>query len=322
MKSILSGENGAVLGELEKPQVMSGHVVVKVKACALNRADLNMLTGGTHGFVGGLGFPVGVEWAGEIIEVGENVTEWSVGERVMGAGPGAFSEYTLANAQWIYPVPGNLTDEQAAALPVALQTVHDAIVSNGQLQAEQTVLVVGASSAVGLMAMQVARYLGAKRVIGTSTHAEKLMKLSEYGADAVVNTKDEDWAKQVLKLTKRKGVDLVIDFLAGPLFNQTMSVTKIAGTVVNVGRMAGEVGEIDFDQHSMRRINYKGVSFRTRNPDEIRDVIQKASAELVPALESNHISIPIDAVYPFEQFNDAFSRMKENRHFGKIILKL
>ena len=322
MKSILSGEHGAVLGELEKPQVMPNHVLVQIKACALNRADLNMLTGATHGFVGGLGFPVGVEWAGEIVEVGEAVQPWQVGDRVMGAGPGAFSEYTLANAAWIYPIPDNLSFEQAATLPVALQTTHDAIVTNGQLQADDHVLVVGASSAVGLMAMQVAKYLGAKQVIGTSTTPDKLEKLAEFGADATVNTKDEDWAKQVLKLTKRKGADLVIDFLAGPLFNATMSVTKIAGTIVNVGRMAGETGEVDFDQHSMRRINYKGVSFRTRNPDEIAEVIQKAKDALIPALAGGQIKMPIDAVYPFEQFNDAFDKMKKNQHFGKIVLTL
>lgn len=322
MKSILSGEHGATLGQLEKPQVTSNHVLVEIKACALNRADLNMLTGGTHGFVGGLGFPLGVEWAGEIVEIGENVSAWSIGNRVMGAGPGAFSEFTLANELWIYPIPDNLSYEQASALPVALQTTHDAIVTNGQLQPEQTVLVVGASSAVGLMAVQVAKYLGAKQVIGTSTSQDKLEKLAEFGVDVSINTQDEDWVKQVLKCTKRKGADLVIDFLAGPLFNQTMSVTKISGTIVNVGRMAGETGEIDFDQHSMRRINYKGVSFRTRNPDEIASVITKAKEALIPALANNQINIPIDAVYPFEKFNEAFDKMEKNQHFGKIILKL
>jgi NADPH2:quinone reductase len=172
------------------------------------------------------------------------------------------------------------------------------------------------------MAMQVAKYLGAKQVIGTSTSAEKMVKLQEYGADHVVNSTDADWAKQVLKLTKRKGADLVIDFLAGSLFNQTMSVTKIAGTVVNVGRMAGETGEIDFDQHSMRRICYKGVSFRTRNPDEIATVIQAAKQALIPALAEGKIQLPIDAIYPFDQFNAAFDKMKANQHFGKIVLSL
>jgi NADPH2:quinone reductase len=322
MKSILSGEHGAVLGELEKPQVMPNHVLVKIKACALNRADLNMLTGASHGFMGGLGFPVGMEWAGEIVELGDGVNQWNIGDRVMGAGPGAFSEYTLGNEAWIYPIPNNLSYEQAATLPVALQTAHDAIASNGQLQEEQTVLVVGASSAVGLMTMQVAQFLGAKQVIGTSTSTEKIALLHQYGADHAVNTKDEDWTKQLLKLTKRKGADLVIDFLAGLLFNQTMSVTKVAGTIVNVGRMAGETGTIDFDQHSMRRITYKGVSFRTRSPDEIAEVIQKAKNDLIPALAEGKIHLPIDSIYPFEQFNDAFDKMKANQHFGKIVLSL
>lgn len=322
MKAILSAEQGATIGELPQPQSMPNHVVVKVKAAALNRADLAMLTGGLHGFAGGVGFPVGVEWAGEIVALGEGVYQWEVGDRVMGASPGAFAEYTVSNAEWIYPVPDHMSFEQATALPVGLQTAHDAIASQGILQEGQTVLIQGASSGVGLIAMQVAKFLGAKQVIGTSTSIEKLNRLSEFGADVAINTRDEDWTKQVLKATKRKGADLVIDFLAGPLFDHTLSVTKIGGTIVNVGRMAGETGTIDFDQHSMRRITYKGVTFRTRNSDEITEVIDKARKSLLPALEDNRIHLPIDAVYPFDQFNNAFEKMKENKHFGKIILSL
>ncbi|MEG1854860.1 MAG: zinc-binding dehydrogenase [Acinetobacter sp.] len=320
MKAILSAEQGAVIGELPQPQVMQNHVVIKVKAAALNRADLQMLTGGSHGFAGGIGFPVGVEWAGEIIALGEGVYQWEVGDRVMGASPGAFAEYILGNAEWIYPIPDHMSFEQAATLPVGLQTTHDAIASQGLLQEGQTVLVQGASSGIGLMAMQVAKFLGAKQVIGTSTSIDKLNRLSEFGADVVINTKDEDWAKQILKATKRKGVDLVIDFLAGPLFEHTLSVTKIGGTIINVGRMAGETGTIDFDQHSMRRITYKGVSFRTRSSDEITDVIDKARKSLTQALDSHQIKIPVDATYPFENFDEAFTKMKTNKHFGKIVL--
>lgn len=322
MRAIVSSANGAVLQEFEKPSVMSGHVIVKVRAAALNRADLAMLTGASHGAAGGMGLPLGLEWAGEIVEVGPEVEGWHVGDRVMAAGPGAFTEYVVANAAWIYPIPDSVSWEQAAALPVAMQTMHDAITSNGQLVAGQSVLIQGASSAVGIMGVQVARLMGASQVIGTSTSAERRERLLGLGADLVVDSRAEDWTAQVLKATRRKGVDLLVDLLAGPLVTPNLLVTKIGGRMVNVGRMAGENGHFDFDLHSMRRITYVGVSFRTRSAAEITEVIARTRRDLIPALAEGKVSMPIDKTYPFEAFADAFERMARNQHFGKIVLTM
>lgn len=320
MQAIVASVTGAVFAEFEQPCVIAGSVLVKVKAAALNRADLMMATGGAHGAVGGIGLPLGLEWAGEVIAVGEGVHQWQVGDRVMGASPAAFAEYVLVNADWIYAIPECLSDVQAAALPVSMQTMHDALISHGQLMAGQCVLIQGASSAMGLMGLQLAQYWGAAQVIGTSTSPERRQRLSAFGADLVLDSRASDWTQQVLKATRRKGVDLVIDLLAGSTVNASLSVTRVGGRMVNVGRMAGESGDFDFDLHSMRRISYVGVSFRTRTALEITQVIERARQDLMPALMAGQLSMPIDVVVPWTAYPRAFAQMVSQAHFGKIVL--
>lgn len=320
MRAIVSSANGAVMQDFPNPVAGPGFVLVKVKAASLNRADLDMMMGGAHGMAGGMGFPLGLEWAGEVLEVGKGVEHWKAGDRVMGASPGAFTEFVAGKADWVHRIPDSMSYEQAAALPVSLQTMHDAIVSNGQLVAGQSVLLQGASAGMGLMGMQMAKLLGAGTVIGTSTSPDRLAKLAEFGADVAVNTRDPDWVKQVLKATQNKGVDLTVDLLAGPLINDTLQATRIGGRIVNVGRMAGNSGEFNFDQHSMRRIQYVGVTFRTRTPAEISEVIARARAALMPALSNGTLKMPLDEVFRFEDFAAALARMGKNQHFGKIVL--
>ncbi len=322
MQTIVSSAEGGTLQDMEAPRAGPGMVVVRVHAAALNRADLAMLTGASHGFAGGMGMPLGLEWAGEIAAVGDKVEGFLVGDRVMGAGPGAFADFVVANPKWIYRIPEGMPYTQAAALPVSLQTMHDALVSNGQFVEGQTVLVQGASSAMGLMALQMAKQLGAAVVIGTSTDAARRAQLAEFGADYAINTRDSDWVRQVHKATRMKGVDLCIDLLAGPLINDTVQATRIGGRIVNVGRMAGERVELDLDQHSQRRITHVGVTFRTRTPAEIADTIDRASQAWLAPLAAGCVRMPVDQVFAFADFRKAFERMAQNRHFGKIVLAM
>jgi NADPH2:quinone reductase len=189
MRAIVSSADGPVLRDIPRPSPRPEEVLVQVKAGSLNRADLAMLKGSSHGRVGGMGTPLGLEWAGEVVEVGDRVKRWRVGDRVMAAGGGAFAEYAVGHARRIYPLPNDLPFEQAAALPVALQTMHDAIATNGMLEAGQSVLIQGASSGVGLMGLQVARYLRAGLVIGTSTSPQRRERLREFGANLAIDTR-------------------------------------------------------------------------------------------------------------------------------------
>ena len=322
MKALLPGADGPRVAEIPRPSPGPNQVLVRVRAAPLNRADLNMLRGASHGAVGGGGVPLGLEWAGDIVAVGEAVADWTVGERVMGAGGGAFAAFTLGHAALIHRIPATLGYAEAATLPVAIQTMHDAIVTHGALAAGQSILIQGASSGVGLMGLQIARELGAGLVIGSSTSPDKRARLAGFGADLGVDTGDAGWVDAVLDATGGKGVDVVIDQLAGPLFNDTLRATRIGGRIVNVGRMAGDRAKVDFDLHALRRITYVGVTFRTRSGREVVELVQKARADLGPAIADGRLALPVDSTFPLEEADAAFAKMVANRHFGKIVLTL
>ena len=322
MRALLPGPQGPHLADVPIPTPAPGQVLVRVHAAPLNRADLAMRMGAAHGAVGGMGTALGLEWAGEIAALGQGVTGWRVGDRVMGAGAGAFADYTLAHAALIHPIPDGLDYAAASTLPVALQTMHDAIATAGRLSLGETILFQGASSGVGLLGMQIARELGAGKVIGTSTSPAKRARLVEYGADLALDSNDPDWVDQLLAATDGKGADLVVDQLAGPLINDTMRATALGGRIVNVGRMAGEIAPFDFDLHSLRRIQYTGVTFRTRSGPMVVEIVTRARAALSSAIAEGRLKLPIDSHYPLADANAAFEAMSANHHFGKIVLTI
>ena len=220
------------------------------------------------------------------------------------------------------PLPKGVALEQAAVLPLALLTMHDAIVGNGALQRGESVLIQGASSGVGLMGLQIAKRIGAALVIGSSRHAEHRKRLAEFGADLAVDTNDARWADQVLEATGGQGVDLVIDQVSGNIFNATQKATAIRGRIVNVGRLGGMSGEFDFNLHALRRIQYLGVTFRTRSRDEVREIAERMREDLWGALEAGRLRLPIDRVFSLADAEAAQAHMRANAHFGKIALRV
>jgi NADPH2:quinone reductase len=322
MKAFIYGANGAEITDVAKPAPKGTQVLVRVRANGLNRADLGMTKGHAHGAAGGLGTVLGMEWAGEVAELGPDAKGVKVGDRVMGSGAAAFAEYTLADYGRLFHIPAtsNMSFEEAATYPVALATMHNAVVTNGGLQPGQSVLIQGASSGVGLMAMQIAKLKGAKLVIGSSTDAMRRGRLKEFGADLAVDSSDPGWVDQVLKVTDGKGVDLIVDQVSGKVANQNLAATRILGRIVNVGRLGGTHGDFNFDLHAARRIHYIGVTFRTRSVEEIRAIFEEVKKDIWPAVESGKLKLPIDKVYPFEQIATAFERMEANQHLGKIVV--
>src|SRR3954465_5366368 len=268
MKAYVYGANGAEITEIAKPSPKGTQVRVKVSACGLNRADLGMTKGHVHGAAGGVGTVLGMEWAGEVAELGPDARGVQVGDKIMGSGGAAFAEFTLADHGRLFRAPSNMNFEEAATLPVALATMHNAVVTNGALQAGQTVLIQGASSGVGLMAMQIAKYKGAKTVIGSSTAPMRRSRLKEFGADLAVDSSHPGWVDEVLKATDGEGVDLIVDQVSGKVANQNLAATKVKGRIVNGGRLGGPHADFNFARPAARRINYIGVTFRTRSIEE------------------------------------------------------
>jgi NADPH2:quinone reductase len=322
MKAFVYGADGAAITDVAKPGPKGTQVLVQVRACGLNRADLGLAKGHVHGSAGGIGTVLGMEWAGEVAEVGPETIGVKVGDRVMGSGPAAFAEFTLADHGRLFHIPQGMSFEDAATLPIALTTMHNAVVTNGALQAGQSVLIQGASSGVGLMALQIAKLKGAKTVIGSSTDAHRRGRLKEFGADLAVDSSDPGWVDQVLKATGGQGVDLIVDQVSGKVANQNLAATRIKGRIVNVGRLGGTHGDFNFDLHAARRINYIGVTFRTRSIAEIRDIFGEVRKDIWPAVTSGKLKLPIDKVIPFTDIANAFEHMEANRHLGKIVVTM
>lgn len=311
-----------LLEQVPVPRPGTHDVLMKVRANSLNRADLYLVDGRAHGTHGGDGTVLGLEWAGDVVAVGEAVRGFSVGDRAMCGGIGGFAEFAVADARRCLPLPDGAMDyEVAACLPIALRTAHVSLARLGQLSRGQSVLVLGASSGVGLMCLQMARELGAGLVIGTSTRAARRAQLADHGADVALDSSQPGWVDEVLERTQGNGVDLLLDFLAGPHMNEAMRATAIGGSIVNVGRMAGEQGSFDFDLHSMRRIRYVGQTFRTRTADDIAGIAKSLQADVWPALSAGRLRLPIDVRFTMDELTQAFETMRGNRHFGKIVIQ-
>ena len=322
MKAAVVTEAGVQVMDVAEPKPGPDEVLVRVRASGLNRADLGVAAGHAHGRMGGAGTILGLEFAGEIAAVGTEVpAEFKPGMRVMCSGNGGYAEYAVADWGRTTPLPdSNMGWAQAATLPVALQTMHDAIMTNGALKPGQTVLIQGASSGVGLMGMQIAKAMGASQVFGSSTNAGRRAKLAEYGCDLAIDTSDPAWPDQILAATEGRGVDVIIDQVSASVANANMRACAIMGRIVNVGRLGGAKGEFDFDLHALRRIAYIGVTFRTRSVAEVREINRRMRADLWPAVEAGKLALPIDRVFPLAEAVEALAHMRNNQHFGKIVL--
>ena len=322
MKAYVYGASGAAISEVAKPSPKGTQVLVRVQACGLNRADLGMTKGRAHGSAGGVGTVLGMEWAGEIAELGPEAKGLTVGDKVMGSGAAAFAEYTLADHGRLFRAPSNMNFDEACTLPIALTTMHNAVVTVGGLRAGQTVMIQGASSGVGLMGLQIAKLKGAKLVVGSSTDPVRRARLKEFGADLAVDSSDPGWVDSVLQATANEGVDLIVDQISGKVASQNLKATRIKGRIVNVGRLGGARAEFNFDLHAARRIDYVGVTFRSRTIEEIREIFDEVRKDLWGAVESRKLQLPIDKVFAFDDIGKAFEHMEANRHLGKIVVTL
>ena len=322
MKAAILSQSGMAIAEVPKPEIEPNEILVRVRAAGLNRADLLMTDGRMHGPLGGAGTIAGLEWAGEVVETGSESTGFKLGDRVMCSGAGGYAEYAATDCGRVSPLPAeDMSFEQAATLPIALQTMHDALVGNGRLKPGESVLIQGASSGVGLMGLQLAKYLGAKLVIGTSRDTARRARLQEFGADMAIDPSDPAWPDAVAEATGG-GVDLIIDQVSGGVANQNMKAARVLGRIVNVGRLGGFSGEFDYDLHALKRIDYVGVTFRTRSAEEVREIVRSMRADLWPAVQAGTLHLPLDRVFPLAEAAAALEHMRANAHLGKIVLSV
>jgi NADPH2:quinone reductase len=309
--------------ELDVPEPGPGQVLVRVRAAGVNRADLGMLAGSYNpgGRAPGGEFTAGLELAGEVEAAGPGTGEVAAGDRVMAAALGSFAGFAVVDHRHLMPVPGSLSWTEAAALPVGLATEHDALVQAG-FRAGDRVVIVGATSGVGMLGVQLAKALGAALVVATTTSAAKAGALAEVGADLVVDTTTEDLAGAVGAATGGAGADVVIDHVGGAGFGDLFAATRVRGTIVNVGRLAGPRATVDLDRLSFRRLRVQGTTFSIRTAEERAEVYAAVTREALPPVADGRVRPVIDCVVPFDEAQRAADRMRSNQAVGKIVLEM
>ena len=321
MIAVTLSNNQIEIKELPVPQIKPDQVLIKVYTCGLNRSDLLETQGQSFGHAGGEHKIIGGEFAGEIVELGKSVNNFNIGDKVMCRGGSGWAEYAVANFKRIVKFDTDkISWEQGASIQGSLQTMHDAIVTNGKFVKGQTVFIQGATSGVGLIGLQIAKSLGASKVLGSSTNKTKLNKLKEYGADVLVDISSDDWLDYVLKATNGEGVDILVDMLSGDYVNKNMEATKIHGHIVNIGRLAGMNGNFNYDLHAKRRLHYVGTTGRTRSIEENEIVASLANNDLWESVLAGKIRHVIYKKMHLKKAKEALDIMNNNSHFGKIIL--
>jgi len=291
-------------------------VLVRVHATGLNRGEINqakeLRTGNT--------ITTGVEFAGEVAAVGEGVSGWRKGDRVMGHGKGCQAEYVVADPMALIAVPDGLSWIDAAAFPNVFITAHDALVTNGQLKAGESVLVNGASGGVAMATIQIASLMGARPVIASSRSAAKLDKLSQFGVDLGIDASKEDQVAAIMAATDNRGVDIIIDTVGGPMLEANMKSLAVKGRLVNIARLGGPTGQLDMSQLWLKRLQLIGVTFRTRTEQERLECIQACARDMLPFLRAGRVRLPIDRTFAMTDIHAAHAYMKQDQHVGKIVL--
>jgi NADPH2:quinone reductase len=238
----------------------------------------------------------------------------------MGHGKACQAEYAVADPLALMRVPAKLSWVDAAAFPNVFITAHDAVIVNGNLKAGESILINGATGGVAMAAIQIAKLFGATPVMAMSRSASKLEKLLRLGVDIGIDASAGSHVDAVMAATEKKGVDLIIDTVGGPVFEANMQSLAVQGRLVNIARLGSSTAQIDLSLLWLKRLKLIGVTFRTRTEAERLECIQACARDLLPLLEAGKISLPIDRTFALTDIAEAHAYMKRDEHIGKIVL--
>ncbi len=305
--------------ELPIPEPKAGEVVIRNHGSSLNRGELivgSVVHGGPLKLGGGDG-------AGVVHAVGAGVSGFKVGDKVFGRVMGGWAEYCSARAEQLMPLPERMTWEQAASVGVAYLTAYELIYPPyGKLKKGETLLVAGASSGVGVAAVQIGKALGCT-VIGTSGSADKLAKLKALGMDHGIQTRKPDFAAKVKELTGGKGADLAINLVGGSVFAELMSSLARKGRIGIVGYVDGvHKAEIDLTALHANRFEVYGVSNSKMTTEERAEVMRNFIRDVLPMLNDGRITPVVDKVYAFADLPAAKRYMESDAQMGKVVVRV
>jgi NADPH2:quinone reductase len=304
------------------PEPARGEVRVRVRATAVNRADVLQRMGAYPAPPGAPADIPGLEIAGEVDALGPDVTELTCGDRVMGLlGGGGYAEYAVAHARTLARVPAGMSFADAAAIPEAFVTAWDAIVAQGRLASGEVVLVHAAGSGVGTAAVQIARALGA-RSIGTTRTPQKLERARELGLTDGLVVEGPRFADEILSRTAGRGVDVVLELVGGAYVAQDLLCVAPRGRVVVVGTMGGGRVDLDLTMLMRKRVQIHGTVLRSRPLEEKILAGLALDRHLVPLFAQGAMRPVVDRVLPLARAADAHRLMQNNDSFGKLVLEV
>lgn len=306
------------IAERPEPVAGPGQVRIRVRAAGVNRPDLLQRLG-LYPAPPGAPDILGLEVSGEVDQLGEGVGRWRVGDRVCALlGGGGYAGYAVVDARHVLPVPASLDFVQAAALPETVFTVFANVFEAGALKAGETLLIHGATSGIGVTAIQMARAAGA-RVIATSRGAEKAAAARALGADLSLDARADDLAAA---LRAEGGVDVVLDMVGRDYAALNLEALKPGGRWVVIATQSGSRAEIDLARVMMKRIVLTGSTLRARTADEKARLTAAVEAMVWPWVLSGAVRPPVEATFPLDQAALAHLRLETGEHIGKIVLML
>ena len=294
-------------------------MLIRVAYAGVNRPDV-LQRMGSYPPPRGASPWLGLEVSGVVAAVGQGVPEWKKGDRVCAlVDGGGYAEYVTAPAGQVLPVPAGFSMAQAASLPETAFTVWANVVERGRLAEGETLLVHGGTSGIGVMAIQVAKALGARVfcTVGTPEKAEAALKL---GADAAIDYRRRDFMVEVSRLTEGQGVDVILDMVGGPYIERNLKSLAVEGRLVQIAFLQASKVEVDWMRLMLKRLTFTGSTLRARSPEEKERLSRALQDNLWPLLEAGKVKPVIDRAFPLEKAAEAHRRMESSEHVGKILL--
>jgi NADPH2:quinone reductase len=314
----LGGPGSLRREELNRVAAGRDQVVIDVKASGCNFFDI-LITQGKYQVRPALPFSPGAEVAGTVRAIGEGVERFSVGDRVSALLEyGGFASTVAAPQERVFPMPSQMTFEEAAALGLVYQTSYVGLVHRGNLREGETLLVHAAAGGVGLSAVQIGAALGA-RVIGTAGTPDKLDLVKKNGADAVINYRDEDWVARVNELTDGRGADVIYDPVGGDTFDLSTKCIAFEGRILVIGFAGGRIPTAKMNRVLIKNFSLVGLHwglYFEKNPQVLRDA-QEAISRLYA---DGKISPVVSATYPLEEAHVALEALGSRKTTGKVVL--
>lgn len=325
MKAIIvvkpGGAENLKFGETKTPVPKESEILVKVRATSLNRADI-LQREGKYPPPAGASDILGLEMAGEVYAIGSKVKKWKKGDKVFGLlSGGGYAEFAVINEMMANPIPSNLGYTEAAAIPEVFLTAYQALVWHSHLQKEEKILIHAGASGVGTAAIQIAKLLGAEIYVTASREKHDICQ--KLGAVHTIDYKQEDFSEVVDETTGHKGVDVIIDFIAGPYFSQNLDSLSSDGRLVMLATLGGgKTADADIRQILSKRLTIIGSTLRSRSIDYQIKLNDDFINFAYDKFEKGLLKPVIDKEYDWKDAAEAHRYMEANKNTGKIVLKI